>query len=183
MSGYQKRKTNLDFTGARDSEWQWHQLGHMQVCNSLQTDNHVSTSLLKFFLQAGCPSCRPTNSVKALKAKLTDSVEVNTRRHRDACVALQPAHHSADECRQLHVMTRDRTTIRRNLSQRAHCHLMDDVSQTGGSDHPTTPDFLAGRIGGTLHFNGLSRRRPPAAISCSYRDTGVPCSVVGPVAG
>ena len=28
----------LDFTEARDSEWQWHQLGHMQVCTSLQTD-------------------------------------------------------------------------------------------------------------------------------------------------
>jgi len=24
---YQKGKTNLDFTEARDSEWQWHQLG------------------------------------------------------------------------------------------------------------------------------------------------------------
>jgi len=31
------------FTEARDSEWQWHQLGHMQVCTSLQTDNHAST--------------------------------------------------------------------------------------------------------------------------------------------
>jgi len=40
----------------------------MQVCTSLQTDNHANTSLLSF-LQAGCPSCRPTNSVKALKAK------------------------------------------------------------------------------------------------------------------
>ena len=38
---YQKGKTNLDFAGARDSEWQWHQLGHMQVCTSLQTDNHA----------------------------------------------------------------------------------------------------------------------------------------------
>ena len=28
-------KTNLDFTEARDSEWQWHPLGHMQVCTSL----------------------------------------------------------------------------------------------------------------------------------------------------
>ena len=64
---YQKGKTNLDFAEARDSEWQWHQLGHMQVCTSLQTDNHASTSPLSF-LQAGCPSCRPTNSVKALKA-------------------------------------------------------------------------------------------------------------------
>jgi len=40
----------------------------MQVCTSLQTDNHANTSLLSF-LQAGCPSCRPTNSVKALKAQ------------------------------------------------------------------------------------------------------------------
>ena len=62
-------KTNLDFTGARDSEWQWHQLGHMQVCTSLQTDNHARTSLLSF-LQAACAFCRPTNSVKALKALL-----------------------------------------------------------------------------------------------------------------
>jgi len=62
VNRYQKGKTNLDFTEARDSEWQCHQLGHMQVCASLQTDNHASTP------QAGCPSCRPTNSVKALKA-------------------------------------------------------------------------------------------------------------------
>jgi len=46
---YQKSKTNLDFTEARDSEWQWHQLGHMQVCISLQTDNNASTPPLKFF--------------------------------------------------------------------------------------------------------------------------------------
>ena len=69
VSWYQIGKTNPDFTGARDSEWQWHQLGHMQVCTSLQTDNHASTPPLLCFLQAGCPSCRPTNSVKALKAK------------------------------------------------------------------------------------------------------------------
>ena len=69
MSRYQKGKTNLDFTEARDSEWQWHQLGHMQASTLLQTDNHASTPPLSF-LQAGCPSCRPTNSVKALKEKL-----------------------------------------------------------------------------------------------------------------
>jgi len=39
-------KTNLDLNEARDSEWQWHQLGHMQVCISLQTDNHTSTTQL-----------------------------------------------------------------------------------------------------------------------------------------
>ena len=69
---YQKGKTNLDFTEARDSEWQWHQLGNMQVCISLQADNHASTPPLSFLL-AGCPSCRPTNSVKALKAEMAIS--------------------------------------------------------------------------------------------------------------
>jgi len=52
VSRYQKGKTNLDFTETRDSEWQWHQLGHMQVCTSLQTDNHASNPPLSF-LQAG----------------------------------------------------------------------------------------------------------------------------------
>ena len=70
VSQYQKGKTNLNFSEARDSEWQWHQLGHMQVCTSLQTDNHASTPPLSF-LQARCPSCRPTNSVKALKAHVS----------------------------------------------------------------------------------------------------------------
>ena len=69
VSRHQKGKTNLDFTEARDSEWQWHQLGHMQVCTLLQTDNNASTPPLSF-VQARCPSCRPTNSVKALKALL-----------------------------------------------------------------------------------------------------------------
>jgi len=73
VSRCQKGKTNLDFTEARDSEWQWHQLGRMQVCISLQTDNHTNTPSLGF-LQAGCPSCRPTNSVKALKAVIGKNI-------------------------------------------------------------------------------------------------------------
>jgi len=77
VSRYQKGKTSLDSTGARDSEWQWHQLGRMQVCTSLQTDDHASIPPLSF-LQAGCPSCRPTNSVKALKAD-KKSAEKNTK--------------------------------------------------------------------------------------------------------
>jgi len=76
VSRYQKGKTNLDFTETRDSEWQWHQLGYMQVCVSLQTDNHASTPPLKL-LQARCPSCSPTNSVKALKALQTDRERKN----------------------------------------------------------------------------------------------------------
>ena len=57
VSRYQKGKTNLDFTEARDSEWRWHQLGHMQVCTSLLTDNHASTPPLRF-LQAGCQTTK-----------------------------------------------------------------------------------------------------------------------------
>ena len=68
VSRYQKGKTNLDFTEARDNEWQWHQLGHMEICLSLQTDNHASTPPLSF-LQAGCPFCCPNNSVKALEER------------------------------------------------------------------------------------------------------------------
>jgi len=67
VSRYRKGETNLDFSEARDSEWQWHQLGHMQVCTSLQTDNHASTHHSEFFYR---PDALPaaTNSVKALKA-------------------------------------------------------------------------------------------------------------------
>jgi len=72
-------KTNLDFTWARDVEWQWHQLDYIQVRTSLQTDNHTSTppppplrlftGLNNVLNEARCPSCRPTNSIKALNNK------------------------------------------------------------------------------------------------------------------
>jgi len=54
----------------QESEWQRQQLGHMQICTLPQTDNHESTPPFSIFLQAGCPSCHPTNSVKALKANM-----------------------------------------------------------------------------------------------------------------
>jgi len=54
-SWYQKGKTNPDFVEARDSQWQWHQLGNMQVCTSLQTDNHVSTPPLSFYRPDALP--------------------------------------------------------------------------------------------------------------------------------
>jgi len=86
VSRYQKGKTNLDFTEARDSEWQWqwHQLGHMQVCTLLQIDNHASTPPLE------CPSCRLTYSVKALKAD-TCSISI-TPAHCSAPALRPPAH-------------------------------------------------------------------------------------------
>jgi len=58
VSRYQKGKTNLDFTEARESEWQWHQLGHMQVCTLLQTDNHASTPPLSFYRPDALPAAQ-----------------------------------------------------------------------------------------------------------------------------
>jgi len=62
VSRYQKGKTNLDFTEARDSERQWHQLGHMQICTSLQTDNHACTPPLSFYRLDALPAAQPTAS-------------------------------------------------------------------------------------------------------------------------
>jgi len=62
VTQYQKGKTNLDFTEARDSEWQWHQLGQMLVCTLLQTDNHASTSSLRFYMPHALPAAQPTAS-------------------------------------------------------------------------------------------------------------------------
>ena len=62
VSRYKKGKTNLDFTEVRDSEWQWHRLGCMQVCTSLQTDNHASTSPLSFYRPDSLPAAQPTAS-------------------------------------------------------------------------------------------------------------------------
>ena len=73
---YQKGKSNLDFTEARDSEWQWHQLGHMQVCTSLQADNHTSIAPLSFIYRPDAlPVAQPTaskhrNSYTATNLKL-----------------------------------------------------------------------------------------------------------------
>jgi len=62
VSQYKKGKTNLDFTEARGGEWQLHQLGHMQICTSLQTNNHASTPPLSFYRPDALPVTQPTAS-------------------------------------------------------------------------------------------------------------------------
>jgi len=43
--------------------WQWHQLDYMQIiCTSLQTDNHASTSSLRFYSLDALPAAQPTAS-------------------------------------------------------------------------------------------------------------------------
>ena len=63
-----KVKTNLDFTEATDSEWQWHQLGHMQVCILLQTDNHTSTPP---FFTGRVPFLSPNQQRQSTEGKKT----------------------------------------------------------------------------------------------------------------
>jgi len=50
VSQHQKGKTNLDLL-ERENEWQWHQLGHMQICTLTQTHNHTSIPPLSVLQQ------------------------------------------------------------------------------------------------------------------------------------
>jgi len=62
VSRYQKGETKLDFTEARDSEWQLNPLGHMQVCTLLQTDSHTGTHHSVFYRPDALPATQPTAS-------------------------------------------------------------------------------------------------------------------------
>ena len=66
VSRYQKGKTNLDLLKQETvsgSGISW------AICKSAPRSTQITTPTPhhSVFLQAGCPSCRPTNSVKALK--------------------------------------------------------------------------------------------------------------------
>jgi len=81
VSRYQKGKANLDFTEARDSEQQWYQLDHMQVCTLLQTDNHASTPPLSFFYRLDALPATQLTAVKALKARARARMHTHTHTH------------------------------------------------------------------------------------------------------
>jgi len=80
VSRYHKGKTNLDFTEARDSESQWHQLGHMQVCTSLQTDNDASTPPLSFFTGL-MPFLPPNQQHESTEGRSKHNVLINGDHH------------------------------------------------------------------------------------------------------
>ena len=76
---YQKDKPFWILLKQEMMEWQWHQLNHMQIiCTSLQTDN-MPAPHHSIFLQARCPACHPTNSVKALKAVMQAITHCNIK--------------------------------------------------------------------------------------------------------
>ena len=62
VSRYQKGKTNLDFTGARDTEWQWHQLG---MCKTAPRSRQITTPAPHhsvFYRPDALPAAQPTAS-------------------------------------------------------------------------------------------------------------------------
>ena len=62
MSRYQKNKSNLDYTGARDSEWQWHLLG---MCKSATRSRQITTPAPHhsvFYRPDAPPAAQPTAS-------------------------------------------------------------------------------------------------------------------------
>jgi len=65
VSQYQKGNTNLDFTEetVSGSGISWAKSAPYSRQTTTPAPHHS-------FLQAGCPSCRPTNSAKALKENL-----------------------------------------------------------------------------------------------------------------
>ena len=75
---YQKGKTNLDFTEARDSEWQWHQLEHMQVCISLQTDNHASTPPLSVNTLVSKSKVEYSSSISVDNCQTDQPIDITT---------------------------------------------------------------------------------------------------------
>jgi len=89
VSRYQKGKTNLDFSEARYSEWQWYQLGHMQICTSLQTNNYASTPPLSFltgrmlFLPPNqhCQSTEGIGGGGGLMHRCKKTLEMKTNKH------------------------------------------------------------------------------------------------------
>jgi len=56
------RLNESGFAGARDGEWQWHQLGHMQICTLTQTHNQSSIPPLSFYRPDALPAAQPTAS-------------------------------------------------------------------------------------------------------------------------
>ena len=99
VSWYQKGKTYLDFTEARGSDISW------AICKSAPRSRQITTSALSF-LQAGCPSCRPTNSIKALKAISTEGNHLAIQSHHKISTLISRCHHNLPVNRHLLGKTR-----------------------------------------------------------------------------
>jgi len=69
VSQYQKGKTNLDFTEARDSGWQWHQLSHnasLHLAPDRQPHQHPTTLM---FFTGRMPFLPPSQQCQSTEGK------------------------------------------------------------------------------------------------------------------
>ena len=80
VSQHQKGKTNLDLL---EQEIVSYSGISWAICKSERRPRHITTlaSHRSVFLQTGCPSCHPTNSVQALKAGYHNRKKQNTFLH------------------------------------------------------------------------------------------------------
>jgi len=62
LPGWAGTRTNLDFTEARNSEWQWHQLGHIQICTSPSQITTPAPHHSVFYWPDALPATQPTAS-------------------------------------------------------------------------------------------------------------------------
>ena len=119
MSRCQKCKTNLFFTEARDSECQWHQLGHMQVCTLLQTDNHASNPPLSFF--TGRMPFLPPNQQRQSTEESTDKVKCVITNIGRVHIPLSQANNSS-HAHETESVTHDHLDVRPTVTFPAKCH-------------------------------------------------------------
>jgi len=71
VSHYQKGKTNLDFTEASDSEWQWHQLGHMRLHLAPDRQPHQHSTTL--FFTGRMPFLPPNQQRQSTEGTIQDT--------------------------------------------------------------------------------------------------------------
>jgi len=83
VSRHLKSKTNLDFTEARDSEWQWHQLGHMQSApRSRQITTPAPHHSTKFFT-GRMPFLPPNQQRQSTEGTITIRLPMMGKSHHD----------------------------------------------------------------------------------------------------
>ena len=78
---YQKGKTKLDFTEARDSEWQWHRLGHMQVCTSFRQITMPAPHYSVFYRLDALPAAQPTASKHWRQLHRQTDIHINKQKY------------------------------------------------------------------------------------------------------
>jgi len=120
VSRYHHGKTNLDFTEARDSKWQWHQLGHMQVCTLLQTDNHASNPPLGF-LTGRMPFLSPNQQRQSTEDKGTEGRNVKQKHTQPTTLTFSMRHSQPQGSSYLNVVL---TTVRHH-----HLYTVEHMQQ------------------------------------------------------